>query len=401
MSPCVLASDIGYEFVETVSVPVDGSSVTSQTSLKDGVIYKLQANGTFFVGGPGDSLADAEYADFSNPPASVIDLCIDGSVDLGIGINDFSTDTVTFPDWGQYQESHIYEFELQGIGQTISLSYHDCAYSDNSGELIVEIYQKISLTGNTWLLNANGNKYIWQITQDEERIEGTLQCINCTEVQTDWVGTIDTSGKVVFRRDLSPAGEDDNDQIYSGFLFSGTESGQAMAGLFGSPTQSISDYSYGWYAVKMMDSVDSDNDGIPDAVEEREGTNPGVKDNDVFSNNRLFVMQTYRDFLQREGDASGIEFWTETLNTAGNQGRISLITSFLDSPEFINQISTRFPNLSPAQATVTALYVGMLARDPDANGLNHWTSAFESGTPHEELVLLFIGSPEYYSRFLP
>ena len=41
---------------------------------------------------------------------------------------------------------------------------------------------------------------------------------------------------------------------------------------------------------------DGDGDGIPNTVEVTEGTNPCVKDNDVFTSARLFTMQQYRDF---------------------------------------------------------------------------------------------------------
>src|SRR5262249_19891170 len=50
------------------------------------------------------------------------------------------------------------------------------------------------------------------------------------------------------------------------------------------------------------DLDDGDGDGMPDLVENTEGLNPTVKDNDIFSNARWFVMQQYRDFLGRQTD---------------------------------------------------------------------------------------------------
>ncbi len=146
---------------------------------------------------------------------------------------------------------------------------------------------------------------------------------------------------------------------------------------------------------------DIDCDGIPDSVEPTVGTNVFFPDNDVFNNNRLFVMQTYRDFLLREGDIGGINFWTNVLNSLDpDAGRIEMVTFFLDSPEFVSQINTRFPGLDLAEATVTALYVGMLARDPDLGGRDFWANAFRVGVPRQELILLFIASQEYFNRFL-
>ncbi len=146
---------------------------------------------------------------------------------------------------------------------------------------------------------------------------------------------------------------------------------------------------------------DLDGDDIPNRVELEEERDPAQKDNDVFEDDRLFVMQTYRDFLTREGDPEGVEFWTDVLGRLGEQGRIDMVTFFLDSEEFITQVETRFPGLTLAEATVTALYLGMLVRDPDQGGLEFWVDNFEQGVPRQELILLFIASVEYYNRFLP
>jgi hypothetical protein len=48
--------------------------------------------------------------------------------------------------------------------------------------------------------------------------------------------------------------------------------------------------SYGIFAFSIS-TLDSDGDGIPDIVELQEGRDASVKDNDVFSFSRLFVMQ--------------------------------------------------------------------------------------------------------------
>lgn len=148
-------------------------------------------------------------------------------------------------------------------------------------------------------------------------------------------------------------------------------------------------------------AADFDLDDIPNGVEVKEGTNPYQKDNDVFNNNRLFVMQTYRDFLVREGDKGGILFWTDVLDRLGLEGRIALVKLFLDSPEFIAQINSRFPGQSRTEAEVAALYVGTLLRDPDPAGFTYWVNAFNTGVPRDGLIQSFIVSPEYSSRFLP
>jgi hypothetical protein len=79
--------------------------------------------------------------------------------------------------------------------------------------------------------------------------------------------------------------------------------------------------------------VDTDGDGVPDALEAPDGLDPNVKDNDIFGNAQLFVRQQYRDIFQREGDAGGVAFWTGNIG-AGTTTREQLISTFLRSAEF-------------------------------------------------------------------
>ncbi len=119
-----------FSQLEKISVPVDGSSVVSNTILEFGIIYKLRASGTFTIGGPG--FADAEYA-FGD--GNIYDHCnIDPSdVDLGIGVDGIR--------WGGYKSDHVYLVDFVGIGAPITISYRDCNYPDNSpGDLSVEIF---------------------------------------------------------------------------------------------------------------------------------------------------------------------------------------------------------------------------------------------------------------------
>lgn len=112
---------------------------------------------------------------------------------------------------------------------------------------------------------------------------------------------------------------------------------------------------------------DFDSDGIPNAIETSEGTNPRAKDNDVFNNARLFTMQVYRDSLDREGDAGGIAFWSEEINR-GRQSRQSMLEQFVASPEFEGRI-----------APVIRLYIAYFSRVPDYAGLKYWQSQMAGG----------------------
>ncbi len=113
---------------------VDTASASPVVSLPlaAGVTYRLRATGTATVI---DGLeGDAEYWDFPNRRDSG---CCE---DVGIGIDDPIIDLDTRPDWGPYNEAHIYEIEWMGTGAAISAQYQDTYYGNNSGTLTLEIY---------------------------------------------------------------------------------------------------------------------------------------------------------------------------------------------------------------------------------------------------------------------
>jgi hypothetical protein len=137
---------------------------------------------------------------------------------------------------------------------------------------------------------------------------------------------------------------------------------------------------------------DSDNDGIPDAVEIAEGRNPLAKDNDLFSpgagSARLFVMQQYRDFLGREGDVAGIQGWTD-LVVAGTYSRPQVIDAFVQSAEFGGFV-----------APVVRLYFATFLRVPDYAGLVGNAALVRNGTVTlTQLADFFVASPEFVATY--
>ncbi len=132
------------------------------------------------------------------------------------------------------------------------------------------------------------------------------------------------------------------------------------------------------YIGRGESATDTDDDGIPDEVEIIEGTNPAIKDNDIFGDSRLFVMQMYRDFLNREGDDGGIEYWVNKLDT-GTLTRIDIIQSFLNSHEFSNIV-----------APIIRLYRASYSREPfspfpDYDGLLGNAALLRAGLPLAEI----------------
>ena len=131
---------------------------------------------------------------------------------------------------------------------------------------------------------------------------------------------------------------------------------------------------------------DADDDGIPNGVEPMEGRNPNLKDNDVFGNSRLFGMQQYRDFLGREGDAGGIDFYSNAIDTGTSRAQV--IENFFNSPEFDGTV-----------APVTRLYFAFFNRIPDYPGLQFQVNAYRTGTPLTVIANNFTLSPEFAATY--
>lgn len=137
---------------------------------------------------------------------------------------------------------------------------------------------------------------------------------------------------------------------------------------------------------QLAAAPDNDADGIPNTVEPGEGTNPNVKDNDVFTRARLFAMQQYRDFLGREGDAGGITSWTNAIQ--GGASRASVIDAFSRSSEF-----------QTATAPVVRLYFAYFQRVPDTAGLLFWLDRFRAGASLDEISDAFAQSDEFAGTY--
>lgn len=188
-------------------------------------------------------------------------------------------------------------------------------------------------------------------------------------------------------------------------------------------------------------SGDHDGDGIPDSVERILNTSVYFRDNDVFGQPRLFVMQAYRDFFSREGDAAGVGAWTEAIASGANN-YTDVVDAFLRSEEFqgvpasIVRLYAAFFGRVPDAAglryniqfanrnglTVSAnefarsaefertygtvsnenfvrlLYQNVLGRAPDAEGLAYNASRLSSGVSRGELMLSFSESSEFRAR---
>ena len=105
------------------------------------------------------------------------------------------------------------------------------------------------------------------------------------------------------------------------------------------------------------------------------------------NNTTEFVKQQYRDFLNREADSIGLQYWVNMLNS-GAMTKAQVIDSFLGSQEFEGTI-----------APIVRLYFAYFLRMPDYAGLMFWIDAYNSGLSLGDISDFFAGSEEFQQRY--
>jgi hypothetical protein len=127
------------------------------------------------------------------------------------------------------------------------------------------------------------------------------------------------------------------------------------------------------------------------AVEPTSGTNP-------IDNAGFFVRQHYLDFLNREPDAGGLNYWTNQITLCGNDAacirdrRVSVSAAFVIENEF-----------QETGSFIYRLYKGTLARRPTYAEFTADRSKVEAGFAIEEtrnaLVAEFVTRPEFKTAY--
>ena len=101
----------------------------------------------------------------------------------------------------------------------------------------------------------------------------------------------------------------------------------------------------------------------------------------------VFVIQLYRDLLDRNPDPGGLNYWLTQLNS-GTSTRTQVAANFFTSPEFVS-----------GGLYIVKLYLAVLNRDPDYGGWLYWFNAYQASTPTSAILASFLSSPEFTSRY--
>lgn len=83
--------------------------------------------------------------------------------------------------------------------------------------------------------------------------------------------------------------------------------------------------------------ADFDGDGMPDQQEVAEHRDMLMRDHDIFSNNRWFVQQAWRDLFLASADNATLITWTAQMDNG--MTRNALLRTLVQSPQFINGVA--------------------------------------------------------------
>jgi hypothetical protein len=118
-------------------------------------------------------------------------------------------------------------------------------------------------------------------------------------------------------------------------------------------------------------------------------------------NSTAFVQQLYQSTLHRDGTTSELSFYASQLDNG--TARVDIALNFVFSPEHLRSLQSVFDNglfVPDAQASdVARLYYTMLARAPDAAGLQYWTDKLDHGGSLFDLASGFLSAPENQTKY--
>lgn len=101
-----------------------------------------------------------------------------------------------------------------------------------------------------------------------------------------------------------------------------------------------------------------------------------------------FIDLVYRNVFDRTADAGGRAFWLRQLNDGLSRG--AMMAEFSESPEYVAQTN--------GTVRATMLYLGMLRRAPEPDGLVFWADFIENGDGYGLAIANFLKSEEYGQR---
>ncbi|MBN1125018.1 MAG: hypothetical protein JXA82_08420 [Sedimentisphaerales bacterium] len=146
-----------WTLLETLDVSAQGGTVTSATTLLNGMLYQIEASGTFSAG---DTItADAEYS--SGRPSYVWQDYVERYESYGEGLLELRVNG-QFVEWGDYNPDHVYTLDIVGNGSQLQFSFdiYDIYFPNNEGGLTAKIYAAPVPAPGALLLGSVGMGFV-------------------------------------------------------------------------------------------------------------------------------------------------------------------------------------------------------------------------------------------------
>lgn len=111
-----------------------------------------------------------------------------------------------------------------------------------------------------------------------------------------------------------------------------------------------------------------------------------------------FVDLVYANVLGRVADAEGRAFWLSQLSAGTARGDVMI--GFAESNEYVTRTGTAAPT-SVNEARIERLYQAFFGRAPDVEGLDYWTGEADRGVSLESIADAFAQSTEFQATYGP
>ncbi|WP_336269466.1 DUF4214 domain-containing protein [Vreelandella arctica] len=104
------------------------------------------------------------------------------------------------------------------------------------------------------------------------------------------------------------------------------------------------------------------------------------------------IQLLYLTYFNRAADQSGLTYWQERLEAGESIASLHQVFANPDVPE----ISALYTDVNSAESYISTVYRNLLNRDPDANGLDYWSeriqATLDQGTPLESAGLAMLAA---------
>lgn len=290
----------------------------------------------------------------------------------------------------------------------------DIAGTSDSQFDVTEVFGSVNIDGATLTLNVTSSLFVGQtfsVLTSSTEITGMFANLSSGQISQGGVTfSVTNSGTSIILTVLSqpaPTNTTFVEQLYSDILGRSADSGglntwlsalaagasreQIVSDIYTSTehrTDQINQY-YQTYLGRMADPTGLNHwlGQFASGASETDVIAGIMGSSEYFSHwggtNESFIESLYLNLLGRNADANGLSHWLSILD--GGSSRVDIATAFMNSQEYFSDL-------------VDSAYEDILRRTGDDAGINSWMQSLDGGITPDLLDISFYSSAEYYSK---